>query len=94
LVALGFLNMNTNGIWRPDEAEAMANAIDLRHISAEQQLAQLGMQQIAYVKPVVFNGSACFAIHSADGALLAIARGLDVAITAIVQHEMEPVQLH
>jgi hypothetical protein len=85
--------MNTNGIWGPDEAGAMANAIDLRHISAE-QLTQLGMQQIAYVKPVAFNGSACFTIHAADGTLLAIARGLDVAIAAIVQHEMEPAQLH
>jgi hypothetical protein len=85
--------MNTNGIWGPDAAEAMANAIDLRHMSAE-QLAQLGMQQIAYVKPVVVNGSACFAIHAADGTPLAIARDLDVAIAAIVQHEMEPAQLH
>jgi hypothetical protein len=71
----------------------MASAIDLRHISAE-QLAQLGMQQIAYVKPVVVNGAACFAIHAADGTPLAIARDLNVAIAAIVQHEMEPAQLH
>ena len=85
--------MNTTGIWGPDAAEAMASAIDLRHISAE-QLAQLGMQQIAYVKPVVVNGAACFAIHAADGTPLAIARDLNVAIAAIVQHEMEPAQLH
>jgi hypothetical protein len=93
LVALGFLSMNTNGILGPDEAEAMVNAIDLRHISAK-QLAQLGLQQIAYMKPVVVNGSTCFAIHAADGTPLAIARDLEVAIAAIVQHEMEPAQLH
>ena len=85
--------MNTNSIWGPDAPEAMANANDLRHMSAE-QLAQLGIQQIAYVKPVVVNGSACFAIHAADGTPLAIARDLDVAIAAIVQHEMIPARLH
>jgi hypothetical protein len=73
--------------------DAMPNVIDLRHISAE-QFAQLGMKQIAYLKPIVVNGSARFAIHAADGTRIAIAEGLDVAIAAIVQHEMEPAQLH
>jgi hypothetical protein len=40
------------------------------------------------------NGSACFAIHAADSITLAIARDLDVAIAAIVQHEMIPARLH
>ncbi len=52
------------------------------------------MQQIAYVKPVVVNGAACFAIHAADGTPMAIAGGLDVAVAAIVQHEMVPAQVH
>ena len=73
--------------------DAMPNVIDLRHISAE-QFAQLGMKQIAYLKPIVVNGSARFAIHAADGTRIAIAEGLDVAIAAIVQHEMEPARLH
>jgi hypothetical protein len=66
---------------------------DLRHISTE-DLAQLGMQQIAYVKPVVVDGLPQFAIHAADGTPMAIASGLDVAIGAIVQHEMVPTQVH
>jgi hypothetical protein len=87
------LNVNTNASQGSDETVAIANLFDLRHISAE-QLAQFGIQQIAYVKPVVVDGSACFAVHAADGTPLAIAGGLDVAIAAIVQHEMVPVQLH
>ena len=83
--------MDINDICGLDEA--MPNLIDLRHISAE-QFAQLGMKQIAYLKPIVVNGSARFAIHAADGTRIAIAEGLDVAIAAIVQHEMEPAQLH
>ena len=85
--------MNTNNIQQSDDGAAMAAILDIRHISAE-QLAQLGMQQIAYVKPVVVNGAACFAIHAADGTPMAIAGGLDVAVAAIMQHEMVPAQVH
>ena len=53
--------MDINDICGLDEV--MPDAIDLRHISAE-QFAQLGMKQIAYVKPIVVNGSACFAINA------------------------------
>jgi hypothetical protein len=85
--------MNTNSIQQPDDAAAMTAAIDIRHLSTE-QLAQLGMQQIAYVKPVTVNGTSAFAIHAADGTPMAIAAGLDVAVAAIVQHEMVPAQVH
>jgi hypothetical protein len=85
--------MNAHNIQQPDEAPVVAPIVDIRHISTE-QLAQLGMQQIAYVKPVVVNGTAAFAIHAADGTPMAIAGGLDVALAAIVQHEMVPAQVH
>jgi hypothetical protein len=85
--------MNANYMQASNEGAAMAVAVDIRHISTE-QLAQLGMQQIAYVKPVVVNGTAAFAIHAADGTPMAIAGGLDVAFAAIVQHEMVPAQVH
>jgi hypothetical protein len=85
--------MNANTIQQPDDQLAAAAVMDIRHISTE-QLAQLGMQQIAYVKPVVVNGTSCFAIHAADGTPMAIAEGLEVAVTAIMQHEMVPAQVH
>jgi hypothetical protein len=85
--------MNANSIQQSNDTASMAVVFDIRHISTE-QLAQLGMQQIAYVKPVVVNGAACFAIHAADGTPMAIAGGLDVAVAAIEQHEMVPAQVH
>ena len=85
--------MNANHMQASDGGAAMAVAVDIRHISTE-QLAQLGMQQIAYVKPVVVNGTTAFAIHAADGTPMAIATGLDVAMAAILQHEMVPAQVH
>ncbi len=67
--------------------------MDIRHLS-EAQLAQLGMAQIAYVRPVVMNGEAGFAIHAADGTPMAVAGDRDVAIAAILQHDMVPAPVH
>jgi hypothetical protein len=68
-------------------------AFDVRHLS-EQQLAALGVSHIAYVKPVIVNGVAGFAIHAADGTPMAVAGDRDVAVAAIVQHEMHPLSVH
>jgi hypothetical protein len=54
----------------------------------------LGVQQIAYVKPVVVNGTAAYAIHAADGTPMAIAGERDAALAAIMQHEMVPALVH
>jgi hypothetical protein len=85
--------MNTNSIQQSDEQAVVAAMVDIRHLSTA-QLAQLGLQQIAYVKPVVANGTACFAIHAADGTPMALADSRDVAVAAIMQHEMVPAQVH
>lgn len=85
--------MNTDIIQQLEEAMVAPAIADIRHISIE-QLAQLGLQQIAYVKPVVVNGTACFAIHAADGTPMAIAGDRDVALAAIRQHEMVATQVH
>jgi len=58
------------------------------------QLGQLGVAQIAYVKPVVMNGASGFAIHAADGTPMALTEDRDVAIAAILQREMLPVSVH
>ena len=67
--------------------------VDIRKLSAE-QFAQLGMAKLAYVKPVIVNGAAGFAIHAADGTPMAVAGDRDVAFAAIVQHEMVPALVH
>ncbi len=85
--------MDANSIQRPDEQGATPAVIDIHDISP-QQLAMLGVQQIAYVKPVVVNGAAAYAIHAADGTPMAIAAERDAAMAAIVQHEMVPALVH
>ena len=84
--------MDTNSTRQP-EATPVQGAFDIRHLSVE-QLAQLGMSQLAYVKPIEVNGAPGFAIHAADGTPMAVAADREVAIAAIVQHEMMPALVH
>lgn len=76
-----------------EETKAPIASFDIHHLSTE-QLAQLGMSQIAYVKPVTVNGQNGFAIHAADGTPMALTGDRDVAMAAIVQHEMFPLSVH
>jgi hypothetical protein len=75
-----------------NETEAGAR-IDVRHITPD-QLQQLGVSHLAYVKPIVLNGAAMFAIHAADGSPMAVAEDRNLAMAAIVQHEMVPNLVH
>jgi len=68
-------------------------SFDVRHMTSD-QLGALGMSHIAYVKPVVVNGMAGFAIHAADGTPMALADDRATAMAAIVQHEMLPLSVH
>ena len=52
------------------------------------------MPDLAYIKPVFMNGTPAFAIHAADGSPMAMATDCELAIAAIVQHEMMPAMVH
>ncbi len=54
----------------------------------------LGLEQLAYVKPVKVDGRTAFAVHAADGTEIAVMSDLEVARAAIRQHDMEPVSVH
>ena len=70
-----------------------ASGFDIRHITPD-QLMQLGMADLAYVKQVWLNGQTAFAIHAADGSPMAMAADRNLAVAAIVQHEMQPALVH
>jgi hypothetical protein len=71
------------------------NQIDqkLRQISA-QEFALLGMQDVAYIRRVIVNDEAGFAIHAADGTEVAVLPSRDLAFATVRQHELEPVSVH
>jgi hypothetical protein len=88
--------METNSNNQTDETGGMDGvllAIDVRHMT-EQQLAALGVSQVAYIKPVLVNGAQGFAIHAADGTPMAVAGDREIAVAAVLQHEMHPLSVH
>ncbi|HYZ62050.1 MAG TPA: DUF1150 family protein [Acetobacteraceae bacterium] len=77
----------------PQGAAKTAEHFDIRNLTPA-QLGQLGMADLAYVKPVWMNGTTAFAIYAADGSPMAMAADCELAIAAIVQHEMCPALVH
>lgn len=73
--------------------DALKTLSPSRAMSA-QDLALWGMQDIAYVKRVIVDDAACWAIHGADGANIGMAPDRDVAFAAVRQHDLEPVSVH
>jgi len=54
----------------------------------------LGIEQIAYVRPVVESTGSRYEIHAADGTRLAVVEDRLVAFAAIRRHDLEPASLH
>ena len=71
----------------------MQTTEQMRHMTTN-DLAMLGMQDIAYVKPVIVEGSAGYAVHAADGTQMAVIANRDLAFAVVRQNEMEPVSVH
>ena len=57
-------------------------------------LAQLGLNQVAYIRRSVVNNISTWTIHSASGAPLGTAENLDQAWGAVMQHGLEPLHVH
>ncbi|MDE2516934.1 MAG: DUF1150 family protein [Rhodospirillales bacterium] len=70
-----------------------ARFVDIRHISAA-QLGLLGLGGLAYVKRVATENGTAYAIHAADGSPMALVPAEEVAVAAIIQHEMVPALVH
>lgn len=58
---------------------------------SSQAFAALGLQDLAYIKPVQREGKTMVAVHAADGTELAVAESRDVAIAFIRQNDLEAV---
>jgi len=58
------------------------------------ELGLLGMEDLAYVKPVVVDGTGAFAVYAANGTQIAVMTDREVAFAVVRQHDMEPVSVH
>ena len=54
----------------------------------------MGVEEIAYVKPVVDSKGFNYEIHAADGTRLAVVDDRLVALAMIRRHDLEPASLH
>ncbi|MDX1711445.1 MAG: DUF1150 family protein [Rhodovibrionaceae bacterium] len=71
----------------------MTHTQEIRQIT-QQDLATLGVQQIAYVKPVETDQGTAFAVYAADGRQMAVMDDRDKAFAAVRQHDLEPFSVH
>jgi|MDTD01.1.fsa_nt_gb hypothetical protein len=76
-----------------DEMNANSPAEALRQISPE-AFAALGLPNLAYVKPVESKGTVEYEIHAANGERIGVAPSHETAVAAVIQHDLEPVNLH
>lgn len=65
----------------------------IRQMSAR-ELALFGMQDLAYVKQVLVNGVAGFAVHAADGTQIAVLPDREIAFATVRHHDLEPLSVH
>ena len=84
--------MNRNHGPNGDALDATA-AASLKRLSIG-DWARFGAEEIAYIRPVVVNGVKAIAIHAADGEPMAVAADQELAVAAILQHEMVPALVH
>ena len=76
-----------------DSTHTIPLVLDIRKLT-QADLGRLGMEELAYVKPVVVDGMHAFAIHAADGTPMAVAQDCGLAVAAILQNEMVPALVH
>jgi hypothetical protein len=65
----------------------------IRRMSSR-ELALFGMQDLAYVKPVLVNGVTAFAVHAADGTQITVLPDREIALATLRQHDLEPLSVH
>lgn len=65
----------------------------LRQMSAA-DFARWGVQDVAYIKRVVVNDEAGWAIFAADGSHMGVAPERELAFAAVRQHDLEPFSVH
>jgi hypothetical protein len=65
----------------------------MRQLSAR-ELGMLGMEDVAYIKPIVEDGVEAFAVCAADGTQMAVILNRNLAFAVVRQHDMEPLSVH
>ncbi len=57
-------------------------------------LANYGLESVAYIKPVMLDGHKLHAIHAADGTPLTVVEDRSIAFATVLQHNLEAASVH
>ena len=71
----------------------MLDTDKLRDISAH-DLAMLGADDLAYVRPILLENETLFAVNSADGRQIAVADDMETALLAAQEYRYHTVSVH
>ena len=74
----------------------MSDVMTIERLKAmsTQDFVTLGVNVVAFVKPVRVDSQKGFAICAADGRQMAVVGDRDQAVAAILQNDLEPVSVH
>ena len=61
---------------------------------SESDLAAMGMNNLAYIKPVLVNEVKAFENYTAEGSTVTTVRTYELAAVVIRQHDLEPDSVH
>jgi hypothetical protein len=70
------------------------NSVEFFKGLSPQDFRNFGVQQVAYIRPVVVQNKKAYAIHAADGTPLSVMDTHDTAIIAVRHNDLEPATVH
>ena len=76
-----------------DPIEIDIEALVVDAFSTE-DLANFGLDRLAYIRPIEIDGEAGFGIFAADGSPLGVAPERDMAFAAAFRHDLLPLSTH
>ncbi len=63
-------------------------------LMSQQDLRELGMQEVGYVKKYKMNGKIAFVLHAADGTALAVQDDASSALNSARHQDLDLVSVH
>lgn len=66
---------------------------DLKNLTPR-DLLNFGLQDVAYVRPIIVENRPAFAIHAADGTPLSVMESMDSAMAVIRHNDLEPATIN
>jgi hypothetical protein len=79
---------------RHDDRTTDNAPIDLNGKFSTSDLIYLGLDELAYVKPIKEDGESIFGIFAADGEKIGMAPELELARAMAIQSDLYPVNVH